>query len=167
LQYAQDYDERFPQTSFAENPDQLAHSNSFGWADALQPYLKNRTLYQCPSEPISKETVAINNASSPQFTDYYINSNAAGKLLKYFNKPHLTLLCGEGNDGTDLTNARYNRNFIPEYWQLHEESPARRHLDGGNYLYADGHVKWLKPEQITTLPIPKIADKFRATFALR
>src|SRR5688572_30477323 len=42
-QYVQDYDSRYPQASMSED------EAPFGWADAVQPYLKNIQLYQCPS----------------------------------------------------------------------------------------------------------------------
>jgi prepilin-type N-terminal cleavage/methylation domain-containing protein/prepilin-type processing-associated H-X9-DG protein len=29
--------------------------------------------------------------------------------------------------------------------------PARRHMDGGNYLFADGHVKWLAADGLTDM----------------
>jgi prepilin-type processing-associated H-X9-DG protein len=60
----------------------------------------------------------------------------------------MLVLCGEGNDGTDGTDARYNRNVIPQVWLDTENSPARRHLDTANYLFADGHVKSVKPASI-------------------
>src|SRR5262249_11511404 len=48
LQYTQDYDETFPlsvtaSTSTTSNPP-------VGWADAIQPYVKNTQIYQCPSD---------------------------------------------------------------------------------------------------------------------
>jgi prepilin-type processing-associated H-X9-DG protein len=30
-----------------------------------------------------------------------------------------------------------------------EEYSKKKHLDGANYLFADGHVKWLKPDAIS------------------
>jgi hypothetical protein len=49
MQYSQDYDERFPY--FGMNAAANTNSgNPFGWADALQPYIKSTQVFQCPSE---------------------------------------------------------------------------------------------------------------------
>ena len=39
---------------------------------------------------------------------------------------------------------------LPASWISDAHSPARRHLDAANYLFADGHVKALVPARITT-----------------
>ena len=54
------------------------------------------------------------------------------------------LLSGDGNDGTDATNARYSLSELPDAWH-NADAPALRHLDGANYAFADGHVKSMKP----------------------
>jgi prepilin-type processing-associated H-X9-DG protein/prepilin-type N-terminal cleavage/methylation domain-containing protein len=35
----------------------------------------------------------------------------------------------------------------------HPANSALRHLDGANYAFCDGHVKWLKPDQVTIRPV--------------
>jgi prepilin-type processing-associated H-X9-DG protein len=58
-------------------------------------------------------------------------------------------IAGEGNSGIGGTDARYSKARLPDAWRTQEGSPARRHFDTGSYLYADGHVKSLKPEHVT------------------
>ena len=149
LQYSQDYDERFPTiASHAVASSTAPFKTPYGWADALQPYLKSTGLFQCPSEQTSRK-VGV-DAVQPGFTDYYFNTNLDRRPLELVSNAALTFLSGEGNDGRDGTDARYNRNVLTQAWLFTAKSPVRRHLDVANYLFADGHVKYLKPEQAKT-----------------
>jgi prepilin-type processing-associated H-X9-DG protein/prepilin-type N-terminal cleavage/methylation domain-containing protein len=151
-QYIQDYDERFPPISIsAVASSTQAGSNPYGWADALQTYIRGTAIYHCPT--LKKQTDHTkknrqNDAVLSYYTDYYYNTNLDRVLLEKVPNPAMLVLCGEGNDGTDGTDARYNRNVIPQVWIDTENSPARRHLDTANYLFADGHVKAFKSAMI-------------------
>ena len=61
-QYTQDYDERFPLA--------ISGGSVYGWADAVQPYLKSTQIYQCPSETIGLGT----NPNAAGYTDYWYNA---------------------------------------------------------------------------------------------
>jgi len=142
MQYVQDYNEQFPRVALNPVSSSVApFDKPFGWVDGLCPYLKNEQIFQCPSETQPQSQDATRNG----FTDYWMNTNLAGKKLERLEMPAMTFLGGEGNDGRDTT-ARYNRNAIPKLWITRYDSPARRHIDTGNYLYADGHVKALSPQ---------------------
>ena len=127
IQYAQDADEHAPPIS--------------NWTQLLQPYLKSEEIFHCPS--------AEGNKSGA--TDYYLNAQLAGadKKLGSNAKSSFTILCGEGADDQ---NASYNLSRLPNGWRTDENSPAWRHLEGANYLFADGHVKWHRAEQIFGAP---------------
>jgi prepilin-type processing-associated H-X9-DG protein len=145
IQYTQDYDERFPLIAIsAVASSTQPFSKPYGWADALQTYLRSTGIYHCPiwknENDYTKEN-RRNDAVLSYFTDYYYNTNLDRGLLKNLTNPATLVLCGEGNDGTDGTDARYNRNVIPQEWVDTENSPARRHLNTANYLFADGHVE--------------------------
>ena len=148
LQYSQDYDEKMPLISVnAVASSTKPFKTPYGWADALQPYLKSTQIYQCPQEATTAESL---DAARAGFTDYWMNTNLSGIATKKIVDLPTTILCGDGNDGTDGTDARYNRNVLPLYWIKDENSPARRHLDTANYLFSDGHVKSLKPNLVHT-----------------
>ena len=155
LQYTTDYDEKLPPIALNAVPSSLSpFSRPYGWADAIQPYAKSTQILQCPSEKSSPVENAI-DATLPGFSDYWFNTKLKALSLKKIVLPDKTFLLGEGNDGRDGSDARYNRDVLPQKWvaPLPLESdldalPSRRHLDTANYLFADGHVKSLKPAQI-------------------
>lgn len=147
LMYSQDYTDQFPLIRVNDVAESLApYDKPFGWADAIYPYLKNTQLLQCGTDEIPIN--ARQDATLGNFTDYYCNTNLAGLPNKRIIYPAGTFLFGDGNDGTDGSDARYTRNMLPTAWRKPENSPARRHLDGANYAFADGHVKWLAPKNV-------------------
>ena len=161
MQYSQEYDERMPAVKFNNVSQSVSpYAKPFGWADALQLYMKSTYILQCLSEP---QTDNGTDATQNGFTDYWYNTNLAKVKLEKIDSPAQTLMAGDGNDGTDATNARYTLNALPQSWRDTEKSPARRHLDTANYLFADGHVKSIKPKDIDNLPVAKS----KSTFSVR
>ena len=163
MQYAQEYDEQMPPVKLNARPGKTRNADNykpFGWADALYIYLKSDRIFQCPSEP---QTVPVSDPTQSGYTDYWYNTNLSKLKLEKFVSPAQTLMAGDGNDGTENTDARYSLNRLPAAWITTKESPARRHLDTGNYLFADGHVKALKPEAISNLP----TNQSKSTFSFR
>lgn len=143
MQYVQDYDERFPFV----NGDKV----SFGWADSLQPYLMSTVPLHCPRNP---QIAALNSAASG-YTDFYFNKYFSGLNRSFIESEAKTVMFGEGTS----SNARYAKTQLPPPWLKQPSSPTRRHfkpksatLNGANYAFADGHVKWLQPQQVGTAP---------------
>ena len=142
LQYAQDYDEKLPPIALSNT---ALEKQSYGWADALQPYLKSTQLYHCPAEN------AVPESSDPTqrgYTDYWFNAHLDAQPMRKILVPTTTFLAGEGNDGRDLTNARYARRALPLRWLDNPQSPSQRHDGEANYLFADGHVKNYLPDSV-------------------
>ncbi len=113
-----------------------------GWADGIFPYLRSDSLYMCPSE-----TTGNLNRSNAGYTDYWLNGNLASVPQKLVVLPIQTLLIGDGNDGSDNSNATYSKTSFGS-WLDDQSSPMYRHLGGANYLFVDGHIKWLKPQDV-------------------
>jgi prepilin-type processing-associated H-X9-DG protein len=144
MQYSQDADEVLPRINFnAVATSTAPYAKPYGWVDALYPYTKSTLIFQCPSEA---DTDGAMDATQANFTDYWMNTNLSSLQLYKLESSTSTVLLGDGNDGSDGADARYNRNVLPKIWIDTESSPARRHLEGANYAFADGHVKWVKPE---------------------
>ncbi len=173
LQYNQDYDSKFPW--FGMNPANNADSsNPFGWADALQPYIKSAQVFQCPSENDGSNS----NPTQVGYTDYWYNAMLDARSESAINQSSLTILTGDGTSSTsryafngcvavngsdpaqqaqdgatilqgyggDLA-AFCAPNSIAQYPPSADGGttyPLGRHLDGANYAFTDGHVKWLK-----------------------
>ena len=158
-QYIQDYDEKYPI---------LGTSDTTGWAVSTQPYLKSTQIFQCPSEtnPPNNVTPTTAGYGGTGFTDYFYNvnlgtsaaTNTAGVVsavtqggineaaMDYISN---TILNGDAlgsatvptgaNAGIATSSAGYGaaQEALPT-------QPTSRHLEGNNYSFADGHVKWLR-----------------------
>ncbi|BCM90503.1 hypothetical protein IAD21_02357 [Abditibacteriota bacterium] len=161
IQYVQDYDERFPIGVTA-----TAATVPYGWADAIQPYLKSTQIYQCPSETSTPSTVINNTTAGTGYTDYYANSFVLGASQAQLNNVALTVMGGDGNgsgtsarymcDGTACTNDGTKPTATdPALITTGTAAPitinggAQRHLETSNFLFADGHVKSLKGQSDT------------------
>ncbi|HEX8832644.1 MAG TPA: H-X9-DG-CTERM domain-containing protein [Abditibacteriaceae bacterium] len=156
-QYQQDYDGVLPPAKIGGNRGGTSESSGIypyvGWGDAIIPYHKNSTAYICydtlPQVPPSIPLRGVKPALSG-YTDFWMNSNLSGLRTTTLPHPAATLLLGEGNDGTDVTDASYNRNSIPAKWIADRTMPTWRHIGTANYLFADGHVAALKPNEVTS-----------------
>jgi len=154
MQYVQDYDEMLP---LATSKGQV-----WGWAEELQPYIKSTQLFQCPAEkhPVRQDAPSgrsyFINAGA---TDYWFNRNASGKPLAQMMDVPRIISTGDGDGGSAASDARYNIAALPSSWLNTKGSPARRHVrssvEGANYGFLDGHVKWYQPASISTASLAK------------
>lgn len=165
MQYTQDYDEKFPLIK-VNSASNSSLTNPYGWADSLQPYVKSTQIFRCPSD-VSSYKFAESGPFAGQpdptnweeggYTSYFMNDLAGGQSQAALQFSAQTILLGDGG-GNASANARYSSNGCsggragaPSDCTASSNSRARIpqgglwvHLVGGNYAFADGHVKWLK-----------------------
>ena len=159
-QYVQDYDERMPLTYV-----QTACAGGTGkksWRSLIQPYTKSKQIFVCPSNPQNKSFISNDQDTvvGSIAVSYSANSNAIYGTM----------------DGTDCTPRPYANGVLQtplHQSQIQQSSqfivvsesvdnydgvainltPTTTkgmfagHLSGSNHVFADGHVKWLKPLQ--------------------
>ena len=147
-QYMGDYNDRLPPfviggttvTSFAIG------STRVGWADAVTPYVHGEPVPRCPSDDTPQ---GWPNPLKSGYTSYWFNSNLSASSGGEITRKEAVILLGEGG-APDTTDATYSKSSLSPSWISDWNSPAQRHLGGANYLFVDGHVKWLQPEEIST-----------------
>jgi len=155
MQYAQDYDEKLvPNYSYMSTPGPTGQL--CWWDDLIQPYSKSYQILVCPSAANGGAAYTWARPTwtgypNPLMFSYSANSNGGGGIIPIGGggnacalgalvDPSNTILIGESAQAelnsfavdTDAGNA----NGIGAI--------ALRHNDGANWLFADGHAKWLK-----------------------
>ena len=143
-----------------------------GWADAIYPYTKSVQINQCPSESRPGSDNPNDGVSATgSFTDYGYNNSigvngvAAGTPLSLAQAPRASLsvmvfesVSGTANqwaNGCQLLTAcptaessvNFARALIPDTASNSATTnipSAGRHLEGHNFLFVDGHVKWYR-----------------------
>jgi prepilin-type N-terminal cleavage/methylation domain-containing protein/prepilin-type processing-associated H-X9-DG protein len=158
MQYLQDHDDTYMAADHnATEP--------YTWFEPLQPYLKNRDVFRCPSLDKSDETglpagspLLANNGS--EYTAYIINGlfSHATEEAK-FKTPAEQVLVAEREKNIDAFDYHAWEEEHAEPGLQAEDEPhghedwekdhiaKTRHSAGANYLFADAHAKWYKFEQ--------------------
>ena len=183
MQYTQDYDELYPQDY------SVSANRNYVWDLAIQPYVKSTQILQCPSDPIPQPTSNMGNG----WTDYSYNKLLtvvgpapgfihSGKSMAAINAPALSIMLSETTNRPAWTAEQ------PRYVSASERGDAcvgilglsgtghctdaaaidrvaaQRHLEGANYLFADGHVKFQKLTQIYGAATPWATSGQAPTF---
>lgn len=107
------------------------------WAGMLRPYSRKNSLhFQCPHDK---------GVRSPNKVSYGFNARLGGQTPRDLAAPARIIM---------------NYEVVTDDWARVGNNPlaataSARHLDGSNYAFVDGHVKWLELEKVTVLPPSK------------
>lgn len=174
LQYTQDNDEKFPGADCY-----LTANNRGGWASAIYPYVKSSQVYVCPDDSTANRKVsyamnfAVFNGTPGSYAE-----NRGGMNVAKFVAPSLTDLLYEAATAdvdtldpsvTPITSANAAGNAqgnAVDFSNRHDSSNTTTY--GGEYLAADGHVKFLfypKISTFATLASPNSMGSYALTLA--
>lgn len=176
MMYIQDYDETLPPMNGGARYTVGANTYQANWPQTIFPYVKSRQIYDCPSKgnsqlhnngkyrlnpsPHYNDATSYGMAySSMPSTACSSNTqhswlgwdptspkcNAAVKLAAV-NRPSEIIYVLEG-DGRSSGNTGQYRYRVTDGISGSSDPPVARHLESTNILFADGHVKAMKPVQ--------------------
>ena len=144
-QYTQDYDESFPS---------MRGGGIGSWKQRVQPYVKSTQLFRCPSNSNSDVIPSgdVATANYPAlFRSYAANPRLVGDnrqiSLASVNSAATKIIVGE-NKGIYSDGSREGMGWGD--WGKSGNGGFKNegfagHLSTANYLFADGHVKALRP----------------------
>jgi prepilin-type N-terminal cleavage/methylation domain-containing protein/prepilin-type processing-associated H-X9-DG protein len=167
--YVQDYDEIAVQIYYGDwSPCCEDRGGHFPWPKQIMPYVKNKQVYTCPSLPSANwDTLRCAYDPSgqcreaydfPSVIGYGLNPIISGKSIAVTQNPANTLA---------IVETRYYPPGHPSYnaaWGWYGAQPpygdppdypwsvwltARRHQDGNNCSFMDGHSKFMRHDRIT------------------
>lgn len=155
--YAQD-GKRFPRSWFGVSNDAPSDAVNYKWMDALHPYIKNETIFDCPSDANGKPykyRSGINYGSYGMNCTYY--SFGDKRTAPYGVAPERI----QNLSTTVHILDTYSSDDISWPIEWNKEPPAvelgtprhlgtieERHSGRVNCLFCDGHVKALSLEQL-------------------
>ena len=170
IQYVQDYDERYPMSAYHYAMD--TPNEGRNWATLLQPYIKSTQIFVCPSDTKLDVTNSYYSGTTKDtsfHTSYLYNQDigavgpsdfgTSGQSSAAITSTATTVMCVDGGadstGGTDpLKWTQSGSSFLIKAIPVGNTTdlanfaaPLPRHLEMGNVLFADGHVKSLRAEK--------------------
>ena len=164
--YTSDHDEGFPCTCMMMMGMMMADPQD--WKTTVMPYIKNNGIFRCPDD-----SSALWNNNSMSMTPPRISSYGFSGYFMPVYPPYNGVTWASINHPadcvmvTELADTVSQDFFLPMYWgnppkvtdsgmQMMEwdmtnmvplSTAIKRHQNGANYVYTEGHAKWHRFEQ--------------------
>jgi len=172
IQYAEDYDSKLPDGLQTPQIGSSTPTIGAGWGEQIYTYVKSTGVYKCPDDKCSDSpapmmivsyaynrnalrdtrltdwtspsaTIALFEVTGSHFIVWPTSSKiASGPLSPVGDGTGLTIDDGLPSSGTVLATGKIGNRPI-------DVAPGR-HTNEANYLFADGHVKYLKPAEVSS-----------------
>ena len=157
MQYAQDYDEQMVLIG-----TQSSSSCTRPWGENIQPYMKSKQVFKCPSST-SEAVVACSDVANRVFANYVANGanyQTASNQGFGYDRPldmvqwdtgtvRSTSLAQITSPSQSIEVVEYegtgNRSNVATTSSTNGMFDFTNHLAMTNYLFVDGHVKSFKP----------------------
>jgi prepilin-type N-terminal cleavage/methylation domain-containing protein/prepilin-type processing-associated H-X9-DG protein len=118
------------------------------WMDFIYPYVKSTQIFVCPSSQFAKSTP--NYGYSTAFSNYSSVSYWMGVSTPYWaplslsavTRPSEIVVIAEMSTSDSQTMSASSMRSYAAPTSGVNQFKVVPHLDGGNAVYADGHVKW-------------------------
>ena len=156
IQYSQDYDENYPKSELYPATGYLT------WRGMIYPYVKSTQIFTCPSNPAVGGIKAIydgglqGTAGLPAFTvSYSVSANDATDSTAYaIGKTSVRAIAAFESVATTVLVGESTEPYPTMVWDSITGPKANfaGHLSTMNVLFADGHVKSLRPNAICSMP---------------
>jgi len=159
MQYVQDYDEYYPTLRHDDAPNPFP----VYWRVLIYPYMKNRNVFQCPSNPRKDQIAYGSGSTDPSEPPMYVSYAYSDRLgePKGWNNGNW----GTGGLNMAAINEPANKIAVAEsiaywpnvVWPDTSSDDVRDNLFAGhtgvsNYVFCDGHVKALRPTATESAP---------------
>lgn len=155
-QYVQDNGGVYPPLVSEHRNANGTPAKAVNWNDQIYPYVGTRSVFYCPSAPADAPAHAPGvNLESWDFVDYNYNWFGFIKIHRGVTRavaegaisaPSTTVLYTELNWVTPDGVGHYVRDVHTSCGD--DAAGMTLHSGAANYAFADGHVKWLTPEEI-------------------
>lgn len=168
--YLNDYDGRYP----PDLPAGTFHTPSPGpfWYDVIIPYLGSETFPACPAtRPLPWQVPAdqLRKVSGYAYNTYLAQWVSTAYAKDSFHKTGVSessipshsgiVVFFDARPGINAMTGPDTLTNLNGFWGLinpntqrdFKKMPmgAKRHGGGANYIFADGHARWLQPERLT------------------
>jgi prepilin-type N-terminal cleavage/methylation domain-containing protein/prepilin-type processing-associated H-X9-DG protein len=166
--YQQDYDGYWP--LWWNGREDVIGDSRYGrfWAGALEPYIKNNQLRKCPSDPFATpgdyptRPASINETVQSMTSNRNIQFDERKSIPGTWLKPSMndaevanvarTIAIHEAV-GADEGRTTPIQDSYTGWWGTNEMQYGDTHHNrGGNYVFFDGHAKWLRPNNVEPCP---------------